>query len=115
MTAYMLFGGEKPLGVEDDDLDEMSQQDHAKELRAVTDGELDGNAPPRQDSPDATNSMTMSDVSSIPSMSTGKAATKSNYYAENSLLPRPDEESMLSSSDGPSFFSDESGIEIQSE
>ena len=110
MTAYMLFGGEKPIGAEDDDLDEMSQQDHAKELR-----ELDGNAPPRQDSPDATNSMTMSDVSSIPSMSTGKAATKSNYYAENSLLPRPDEESMLSSSDGPSFFSDESGIEIQSE
>lgn len=61
--------------------------------------------------------MTMSDVSSIPSVSTngdgrrGSAVAQNNaYYANNSLLPgRVDEESMLSSnSEGLNFmFTDE--------
>lgn len=97
---------------EDDDLSEMGRIDNGKELLAITaNGELDPDAPPRMPSPDATNSMTMSDVSSIPSMNTGDpgANASSNYYASNNLLPgRPDEESQLSSSDGPSFFETDS-------
>mmetsp|Transcript_38218 Transcript_38218/g.92187 ORF Transcript_38218/g.92187 Transcript_38218/m.92187 type:complete len:179 (+) Transcript_38218:1071-1607(+) len=105
------------------DDDAASVRDARKELAAIdTNGDLVADAPESQDSPDATNSMTASDVSSIPSMGTsdnGKGA-KSAYYANNSLLPgRPDEESMISSSDGPSFFTDEStiaeeGVEVES-
>lgn len=95
----------------DDDLEQMSAQGNAKELLAITaDGELDPNAPRALESPDATGSMTASDVSSIPSTSTrgNDNGNASEYYATNNLLPgRPDDESMLSSSDGPSFFSTE--------
>ena len=108
--------------VQDDDLDDMSAQNVTKEMRAIDPNcELDEDRPERSDSPDATNSMTMSDVSSIPSMATGTSQSRlvknvNAYYANNSLLPtRPDDESMLSSSDGPSFFTDESageGVEV---
>ena len=85
-------------GDEDDDADNdanMDLDDDAasvrnarKELAAInTNGDLVDDAPPSQDSPDATNSMTASDVSSIPSMGTsdGKGtagAAKSAYYAK---------------------------------
>lgn len=98
----------------DDDMDAMSQQNGGKGLLAITNGELALDAPPRQDSPDATNSMTASDMSSIPSMGTSKANNTSNYYAENSLLGgKPDDESHLSSSDGPSFLLDEDSVMIE--
>ena len=76
---------------------------------------MNDDAPISIEIPDATNSMTMSDATSIPSMSTkdgGGGGAVNSYYAANILLPgNPDEESMLSSSDGPSFFStDESSI-----
>ncbi|KAL7551831.1 hypothetical protein ACHAWF_015025 [Thalassiosira exigua] len=111
--------------VSDDDVSEMSAQNVVKERLAITangeDGEggaCEAELPRAPDSPDATNSMTASDVSSIPSMGasnggdSGGAPGTTAYYANNSLLPgRPDEESMLSSSDGPSFFTDDAGRE----
>ena len=96
----------------------MSAQGNAKEsLRAITNGNL------LEDSPDGTNSVTdcdtASDATSLASMnngiSTGVAAATANpssYYASNSLLGgRPNDESVLSDSDGPSLFTDEEGFE----
>lgn len=108
---------------EDDDLDQMSRADGGKELvnkeiLAITTAngemELAPDRPPRVESPDATNSLTSSDVSSIPSE--GNSDFRSTYYATNALLPRPDEDSLLSPSDGPSFFSDciEEGMVVTS-
>ena len=112
LLLYAMSPKKSDEDTEDDDLSEMGRIDNGKELLAITaNGELDPDAPPRMPSPDATNSMTMSDVSSIPSMNTGDpgANASSNYYASNNLLPgRPDEESQLSSSDGPSFFETDS-------
>jgi len=101
------------------DLDDMSLGDSGKELLTITTNcEMQSDCPPRIESPDATNSMTASDVSSLPSVSSGNH-NRSEYYANHSLLPRPDEESVLSSSDedGPSFFNDryagiEEGVEV---
>lgn len=105
---------------EEEDLDHMSRTDGGKELVSrellaiTTNGEMElaSDRPPRVESPDATNSLTSSDVSSIPSE--GNSDARSAYYASNALLPRPDEESVLSSSDGPSFFNDfiEEGVEV---
>ena len=96
----------------------MSAQGNAKEsLRAITNGNL------LEDSPDGTNSITdcdtASDATSLASMNTGistgvaaAAANPSSYYASNSLLGgRPNDESVLSDSDGPSLFTDEEGFE----
>jgi len=107
----------------DRDLDDVSRADGGKPaLLAITAGdglEMDPDRPLRQDSPDATNSLTASDVSSIQSMGTTGKGNCSAYYANNSLLPgRPDDESLMSSSDGPSFFNDddddviEEGVEV---
>ena len=127
LAAFLLLGrrgndDEDENSSADNDIEQMSTQNNTKERLAITaNGELDPDAPDDPQSPDATNSMTASDVSSIPSMSTkgkGESAkgAASSYYAKNSLLGGPDEESMLSSSDGPSFFStdddtDEFGFE----
>eukprot|EP00571_Detonula_confervacea_P001733 CAMPEP_0172314004 /NCGR_PEP_ID=MMETSP1058-20130122/21430_1 /TAXON_ID=83371 /ORGANISM="Detonula confervacea, Strain CCMP 353" /LENGTH=519 /DNA_ID=CAMNT_0013027751 /DNA_START=40 /DNA_END=1599 /DNA_ORIENTATION=+ len=102
----------------DNDLEQIEAQGTRKQLVAITNGELALDAPRRIESPDATNSMTASDVSSMHSMSTngggsGNVVSEKNaFYANNSLLPgRPDEESVLSSnSEGPSFFTDEDTV-----
>lgn len=123
LFIYLLSDKQTPEDAEDDDLDgdmtvTMKELPPRKDLLLITNGEIGEGAPTRIESPDATNSMTAySESSSIPSMSTRKSSKQgqNEYYANNSLLPgRPDEESMLSSSDGPSFFDtdSEAGVEI---
>ena len=118
LLAFLLFGrrgsenDDDNSSSGDNDLDQMSAQGNAKEsLRAITNGNL------LEDAPD-TDCDTASDATSLASMntgiSTGVAATTnpSSYYASNSLLGgRPNDESVLSDSDGPSLFTDEEGFE----
>ncbi len=99
----------------DDDLSQMDQNDTQKELMAITNGEVDPDAPARQESPDSsTAGMTFSDSGSLSTKeSSSKTVAASNYYAKNSLLPvNPDEES-LSTNDQQSFFSSEDSVEMQ--
>lgn len=128
IMLYLVPGGKKDeeqdvenrlVNYNTPDLDDMSLAENGKELLTITTNcEMQSDCPPRIESPDATNSMTASDVSSLPSVSSGNH-NRSEYYANHSLLRRPDEESVLSSSDedGPSFFNDgdagiEEGVEV---
>ena len=111
----------------DSNLEQIDKHDAKKDLTAITNGnDVGANAPGRQESPDATHSMmTFSDscsmstneMSSAESTTSAKAsvAAANNYYAKNHLLPdRPDEESILSSSDGPSFvIADDESCEVE--
>ena len=116
LLAFLLFGrrgseNDDNSSSGDNDLDQMSAQGNAKEsLRAITNGNLLEDAP--------TDCDTASDATSLASMNTGistgvaAAANPSSYYASNSLLGgRPNDESVLSDSDGPSLFTDEEGFE----
>eukprot|EP00579_Thalassiosira_antarctica_P008175 CAMPEP_0201902776 /NCGR_PEP_ID=MMETSP0902-20130614/55129_1 /ASSEMBLY_ACC=CAM_ASM_000551 /TAXON_ID=420261 /ORGANISM="Thalassiosira antarctica, Strain CCMP982" /LENGTH=500 /DNA_ID=CAMNT_0048436793 /DNA_START=203 /DNA_END=1705 /DNA_ORIENTATION=+ len=123
LMMYLVFGRNKDDETDDDNLDEMSRVDNGKDLLQITaNGEMDPDRPPRIESPDATNSMTASDVSSIQTMGTSGNNNRSAYYADNSLLPGlPDEESITGSSDNNdvSLFTDgeeftEEGVEIAS-
>ena len=99
----------------DEDLSHVDQNDTEKELMAITNGEVDPDAPARQESPDSsTADMTFCDSGSLSTKeSSSKTVAASNYYAVNSLLPvNPDEES-LNTNDQQSFFSSEDSVEMQ--
>lgn len=99
----------------DEDLSHVDQNDTEKELMAITNGEVDPDAPTRQESPDSsTADMTFCDSGSLSTKeSSSKTVAASNYYAVNSLLPvNPDEES-LNTNDQQSFFSSEDSVEMQ--
>eukprot|EP00581_Thalassiosira_minuscula_P005295 CAMPEP_0183740082 /NCGR_PEP_ID=MMETSP0737-20130205/58766_1 /TAXON_ID=385413 /ORGANISM="Thalassiosira miniscula, Strain CCMP1093" /LENGTH=448 /DNA_ID=CAMNT_0025975067 /DNA_START=118 /DNA_END=1464 /DNA_ORIENTATION=- len=118
LMMYLLSDREKEEKSEDQDLEEMARQDTGKELLTIDAGAAVGSdCVPRAPSPDATQSMTASDMSSLPSLGTSRN-NQSAYYANNSLLPgRPEDDSMLTSSDGPSFFTENEiaeGIEVTS-
>lgn len=93
----------------DKDLEEMEATQIKKELEAIdVNGDLNSDAPPRQESPDTTTANSFSDATSTDgSMSTNRINnSSSDYYAKNNLLPGdPDEESIITEDDHPSFFS----------
>ena len=82
-----------------------------KVLLAITNGDMDPNQLARTASANDTNSMTASDMSSLPSMSTrgqkSPRAAASRYYEANLLPPGClNEENMLSPSNRPRFLTD---------
>ncbi len=118
LLAFKKHPDEEAMNGDDDgdgDLQRTNQIDTAKELMAITNGEVDPDAPVREESPDSsTVGMTFSDSGSLSTKeSPSEAVAASNYYANNSLLPvNPDEES-LSTNDQPSFFSSDESVEMQ--